>query len=61
MTLQMMLLATSQWVQLMGQEINVKKSMLFGCWARGRPMLSHCKRNSTERDCQCSTNSDSWA
>ena len=30
MTLQLMLLATGQWVQLTGQEINVKKSMLFG-------------------------------
>ena len=30
MTLQLMLLATGQWVQLTGQEINEKKSMLFG-------------------------------
>ena len=30
MTLHLMLLATGQWVQLTGQEINVKKSMLFG-------------------------------
>ena len=30
MTLQLMLLATGQWVQLTGPDINVKKSMLFG-------------------------------
>ena len=30
MTLQLMLLATGQWIQHTGQEINMKKSMLFG-------------------------------
>ena len=30
MSLAMMLAATSQWIRLTGQEINVKKSMLFG-------------------------------